>query len=208
MGESVTEIVPFGYLPEARITAVGRGRKDIEVSATDRGADLLVALRDLFATIEEQVEVHASDPLALVNALANLETITAGVRAVRDDVRRRAAAVLHEQRVRRLTITGVVTVEATTETKRTGWRSDDLLTECFEKSDHRILDTATGVVLNSRESAEAILAWLRPEWKLTAVRQMGINPDAHCAVLSDDDGHPVRSPSLRVIDNTTRKEWK
>jgi hypothetical protein len=127
---------------------------------------------------------------------------------VRDDVKRRAALALHEQRVRRLTITGVVTVEATTETKRTGWRSDDLLTECFERSDLRALDTSTGVVLNSRESAEAMLRWMRPEWKLTAVRELGINPDAHCAVLSDDDGHPVRTPSLKVIDNTTRKEWR
>jgi hypothetical protein len=40
---------------------------------------------------------------------------------------------------------------------------------------------------------------------MTAVRQAGLDPDNYCRVQTDDDGKPVRTPTLRVLDNLVRR---
>ncbi len=189
-----------------RVSRAGN-RNDVEVDGV-APFEFLTRLRDLFYAVEEEIESHKADPISLANALANLETILAGVRNVRDRVKTLAASALAVDRIRRLTVTGVVTVESVSEIRRTAWDNEPLLTAMLDASNLRILDTDTGTVFQAGESARLLLAWFRPEWRLTPIRNMGINPDAFCSVLTDDDGYPMKTPSLKIVDNSTRSIWK
>jgi hypothetical protein len=145
------------------------------------------------------------DPVALVQALARLDTLAADVRAVRDSVRRMAAEALQTERVRRLVVEGVAAVESSTEVKRSEWQHDRLLGDMLNREGLSLLDTSTGERIDGNEAADVLLAWFRPEWKLTPIRQAGFNPDDYCTTMTDDDGNAVRTPSLRMLDNLVRR---
>jgi hypothetical protein len=59
--------------------------------------------------------------------------------------------------------------------------------------------------MTAEESAALLLEMFRPEWKLTPLKEMGLDPDEFCQVETDDDGKPVRTPSLRMVDNVVRR---
>jgi len=111
---------------------------------------------------------------------------------------------LDEQMIRRLTVEEVCTVEGTTEVKRTGWRHAELMTEMFDRSEYALLNTETGEKLPTGEAAAILLGWLSPTWKMTPLKAAGINPDEFCEVSTDDDGKPVRTPSVRMHNNEIR----
>lgn len=196
----------------ASITSLKTGsRRDVTVTASvDRpnafdATGILGALMQFFAAIDAEAEQRRDDPVALVQALARLETIAADVRAVRDSVRRMAAESLQTEKVRRLVIEGVAAVESSTEVKRSDWQHERLLGDLLNGAGLSLLDTSTGERIDGNEAAELLLAWFRPEWKMTAIRQAGLDPDGYCRVATDDDGKPVKTPTLRMLDNLVRR---
>jgi hypothetical protein len=188
------------------------GRRDITVSPDDLNesaafttTDITASLRAFFAAIDAEAEQHREDPVALVQALARLDTLAADVRAVRDSVRRMAAEALQTERVRRLVVEGVAAVESATEIKRSEWQHARLLGDMLNREGLSLLDTSTGERIDGTEAAEMLLAWFRPEWKMTPIREAGLDPDDYCSTMTDDDGNAVRTPTLRMLDNLVRR---
>jgi len=68
-----------------------------------------------------------------------------------------------------------------------------------------VLDRTTGEVITGTDAADKLLETLRPEWRMTNLKALGINPDEYCTVASDDDGRPIRTPSVRIVDNIVRR---
>lgn len=197
----------------ARVTPLKTGgRRDIEITQTDPDlpaafgkTDIIAQLRRFFDAIDAEATLYEGDPVATAQALARMEALLADVRHVRDRLKTMTASALQAERVRRLTVSGVVTVEATTETKRGGWEHARLLTTIMQAQALRLINVETGEVLTAEESAALLLDLFRPEWKMTPLREMGLDPDDFCTVETDDDGKPVRSPSLRMVDNIARR---
>lgn len=198
---------------EARVTPLkSGGRVDMEIVPTDPDApraftdsDIVAQLRRFFSLLEAEAHEHQGDPVATGQALARVEALLADVRSVRDSLKSLTASALSENRVRRLTIAGVTTIEGTTEVKRTEWRHAPLLTVALEVQAQRLMSIETGEVMTAEESAAVLLELFRPEWRMTPLKDLGINPDDFCSVETDDDGKPVRTPSLRVLDNLARR---
>ena len=47
-----------------------------------------------------------------------------------------------------------------------------------------------------------VLTHLTPNWKMTKMRDdLGIDPNDYCDVLQDDDGKPIKTPTVRMHDN-------
>jgi hypothetical protein len=197
----------------ARVTPLKTGgRRDIEVTQADpdmpvsfRQTDILAALRRFFDALDAEADLHADDPVATAQALARMEALLADVRYVRDRLKSLTATALQAERIRRLTVSDIVTVEGTTEVKRSGWEHARLLTTVLIGQAQRLINVETGEVMTAEESAALLLEMFRPEWKLTAIREMGLDPDEFCHVETDDDGKPIRTPSLRMVDNVVRR---
>lgn len=188
------------------------GRRDVEVQPNDPDlpvafgeSDIITRLRQFFDRLEAEAQSHEGDPVALTQALARLETLLADVRWVRDSVKTLAAQALQDQRVRRLTVSGVCTVEGTTEVKRTGWRHAELMTAMMRASKLMLVDGETGERLSDEDASAALLTWFSPTWKTTTVKGLGLNADDYCEVATDDDGKPVRTPTVRMQDNLVRR---
>ena len=197
----------------ARVTPLKTGgRRDIEVTQTDPAlpaafgqTDILAALRRFFDALDAEADRHADDPVATAQALARMEALLADVRYVRDRLKTLTASALQAERIRRLTVSDIVTVEGTTEVKRSGWEHTRLLTTVLVGQAHRLINVESGEVMTAEESAALLLEMFRPEWKLTPLKEMGLDPDEFCQVETDDDGKPVRTPSLRMVDNVVRR---
>lgn len=198
---------------QARITPLKVGdRRDIEITHTDPDlpaafgeTDILRQLRLFFSALDAEADQHADDPVATAQALARMEALLADVRYVRDRLKHLTASALHAERIRRLTVSDIVTVEGTTEVKRGGWDNGRLLSDVLQTNAVRLLNIETGEVLTAEETTAMLLDFFRPDWKLTALRNAGLNPDDYCTVQTDDDGKPVRNPSLRMVDNVVRR---
>jgi hypothetical protein len=197
----------------ARVTPLrSGGRVDMEVTPLDADAprafadhDILDQLRRFFSALEQEAHSHKGDPVATGQALARLEALLADVRSVRDSLKALTASALAENKVRRLTIAGVTTIEGTTEVKRTDWQHFDLLSSIMSRSSLRLINVETGEVLTADKSSELLLGFLRPDWKMTPLKDLGIDPDDFCHVETDDDGKPVRTPAVRMVDNLARR---
>lgn len=198
---------------EARITPLkSGGRRDIEVTRTDAElpaafgqTDIIAQLRRFFSVLDAEASRHAGDPVATSQALARMEALLADVRYVRDTLKTLTATALADERIRRLTVSGVVTVEATTEVKRTGWDHPRLLADALTGMAQRLINIETGEVLTAEASADVLLGLVTPSWKMTGLKDIGLDPDAYCTVESDDDGTPIRTPSVRMVDNIARR---
>ena len=209
-----TELALIGSAEyQAEITPLKTGgKRDVTVTgsiAPHRDAfaetDILRAFRQFFAAMDAEASERRDDPVALVQALARLETLAADVRAVRDSVRRMAAEALQAEKVRRLVVEGVAAVESSTEVKRSEWQHEELLADLLEQAGYVLVATATGEAMHPCEAAPTLLEWFRPEWKMTAVRQARLDPDKYCRVQTDDEGKPVKTPTLRMLDNLVRR---
>jgi hypothetical protein len=207
------EIVPIGttsYSAKVVPLKVG-GRRDVEVTPNDlqvphafERTDIIARMRAFFVALDDEAQQHRGDPVALAQALARLEALLADVRWVRDAIKTMTAEALREQRIRRLTVSGVTTVEGTSEIKRSGWRHEELLGDLLSGAGLSLLDTSTGEKIDGNEAADVLLAWFRPEWKLTPIKASGLDPHKYCEVSTDDNGKPVSSPSVRMINNEER----
>jgi len=211
---SAGELVVLGAAAyEARVTPLKTGgRRDVEVTPINPtgpeafgSTDVLGVLRQFFDRLDQEAAEHEGDPVALSQALARMEAVLADVRHVRDTMRTMTAAALNDERVRRLTVSGVVTVEGTSEVKRTEWRNENVLSALLAAHGYALLHLPTGEIRRHEQAAPALLEWFRPDWKMTAMKQAGIDPDQFCTVATDDDGRTVRTPTVRIVDNIVRR---
>lgn len=210
----MTELVPLGATHySARVTPLKTGgRRDIEVTPNDlqmphafERTDIIARMRAFFVALDDEAQQHRGDPVALAQALARLDALVADVRSVRDTIRTMTAEALKDQKIRRLTIENITTVEGTSEVKRTEWRHNELLTDMMNNASLSLLNTATGEVISAEDASTLLLEWFRPEWKMTPLKTAGLNPNDYCTVALDDDGKVAPTPSVRMINNTERE---
>lgn len=170
--------------------------------------DITAQLRSFFERLDQEIESHKGNPIALTNALARMEAVLADVRSVTANVRKAVAEALAEHQVRRLTIDGLATVEGTSSSERTDWEDRPLMTAMLEHclDGHIIVETDTGELMSTTELASAILRWARVEWRLTPIRDAGLDPDDYSTQPKDEDGKPLRTPTVRMHENVLRKE--
>lgn len=210
--EPGTAIEPFPVLPipdyEIEDRPIRGGRRDLIVknhrsrdAATE--TDVVENLRRFFMAVDQEATRYKNDPITNVQALAKIEALLADLRLLRNTVHRFVARAMQVQRIRVLTVEHVATVEASTEAKRTDWQHEKLLADIFTALQVRAL-TADGEVLPAESLAQLVLIFMRPEWRLTPLRDNGLDPDAYCTVERDDDGKPVRTPTLRIVSNRYR----
>lgn len=206
----MTELALTGHT--VNVIPMNRGdRRDIEVtphsvdpSPAFQTTDIIAQLRQFFDAVEAEAQASKNDPVALAQSLARLEALVADIRYVRDTVKTLAAESLRGEKVRRFTVHGVITLEGTTELKRSGWRNTDLLADMLNGSSLALLKTATGEIVDGVDAAAVLLEWFRPDWKMTPIKQAGLDPDWYCEVQTDDEGKPARTASVRIHNNEMR----
>lgn len=187
---------------------VAQFRESAGVPAPFADTDITTQLRAFFDRLDQEIERHRGDPIALTNALVRMEAVLADVRSVTNTVRERTAEALAEHKVRRLTIDGLATVEGTSSSERTEWDHHPLLTAMLdaEFATPILANPDTGELISTEEMATAILSWFRVEWRLTPIRDAGLDPDDYSTQPKDEDGKPLRTPTVRIHENTLRKE--
>lgn len=170
--------------------------------------DFVARLRQFFAEMDAEITRHEHDPIATAQALARIDALLADVRFVRDRLNTVTAASLDAMHIRRLTVESVATVEASASYDRSEWQHARLLTDMLEVLGFRqgIVSPHTGEVWEVASLVEVLLSWFRPEWKITAVRAAVLDPDDYCTVKRDDDGKPVKTPAVRIVDNRVRRQ--
>lgn len=157
-------------------------------------------LRQFFDALDRELDEHAHDPVALSQALARMEAVLADVRYVRDRCRSMAATALDAQGVRKLTVEHVATVEGTSTVDRTDWQHERLARDLLRT------EWDAGRINHPNDVAELLLECAGiAYWRLGAVRAHGLEPDDYCTVAQDDDGKPVRTPTVRMVDNRVRR---
>jgi len=204
----VSDLVPLGrHMVTA--TPLRGGRRDVTVATPAEPqsftqTDIVRQLRSFFSALEQEAQTHIDDPIALGHALARLDALLADLRYARDSVREMTAHALKAQKIRRLVIETIATLEAASEVKRTAWEHDRLMTDALEARGIVAVDTTTGERLDSSQLAGVLLAWFRPEWRMAAVRELGLDPDHYCSVATDDDGKTISTPTVRMAGNSVR----
>ena len=189
------------------------GRSDVVVSNGDRtpsafaSTDIVSRLRVFFDQLAVEAESHADDPVAMVNALARMEALLADVRYVTAEIRDHTARALSAGKVRRITVEGVATMEASSASERTDWQDHALLTKMLERHGcDSLIDSDTGEVVRSDALATDILSWVRVQWRLTPIREAGLDPDSYSTQPANEDGTPLRTPTVTVKDNLVRRQ--
>ena len=182
-------------------------RESVGVPASFADTDIVDKLRYFFDRLESEAEQHRDDPVALVNALARIEALAADVRYARDSIKSKAAEALKHWNVRRMTVEQLITVEGTSDAPRSNWEHQRLMTDMFRAAfGTQLVNTETGDMFDTEHMAEIVLEWFRCEWRLTPVRNAGLNPDDYCEQATDEDGKPMRTPTIRIHDNVLRKQ--
>lgn len=199
------------YRCEVRPLKTG-GRRDVAASnqsmtlALQGDESFVDRLRRFFAEMDAEIDHYRHDPIATAQALARVEALLADVRYVRDRLMSTTAASLNEHKVRTLTVQGVVTVEASSELKRSEWQHHRLLVEMLERLgfSEGIVSPHTGEVWTVANLAAVLLEWFRPEWKLTQLKNAGLDPNDFCTVERDEHHKPMRTPTVRIVDNRAK----
>lgn len=187
---------------DTTVHLVRGGRRDITVHAAApteaiESTQIVPTLRAFFAAIEAEAERLADHPEATVQALARVDAMLADLRYVRDRLHQITAVALKEQGIRRLTVEGVVSVEAKVDTRRTDWDNETLLDLVLAALPVRYVDIETGEMMEPADMRALLAPYFRPDWRLTALRNLGIDPDEWCTVAE-------QVPTLRMIDNLER----
>ena len=179
---------------------------DVEPSAFGE-TDIVGQLRVFFDKMDAEIEARKADPVAMVNALARMEALLADVRFVTNTARTRTAEVLDAAKIRRLTIDNVATVEGTSEASRTDWQDEKLLTDMLTcQIGDDFIQRDTGECRTTDVLASMVLEWVRVEWRLTPIRAAGLDPDDYSTQPKSEDGKALRTPTVRVHDNSMRKQ--
>jgi hypothetical protein len=155
--------------------------------------------------MDAEIDARKDDPVATGQALARLDAILGDMRYLRDRLARTTASAMDRLRIKQLTVEGLATWEATASYKRTGWRHRDLLIKALDTTKLTMLDENTGELLASEATADIILEWLTPSWKLTGLRALGVKPDDYCTVDTDEEGNAVRTPGVRFYSNREKE---
>lgn len=189
------------------------GRADVVVSngnvtpAAFSSTDIVDQFRAFFDKLALEAEQHADDPVAMVNALARMEALLADVRYVTSEIRGHTAKALSDAKVRRLTVEGVATMEASSASERTDWQDRALLLAMLGASGNIAnVDYSTGEVLDHGPLVDEILSWFRVQWRLTPIRDAGLNPDDYSHQPTNEDGTPLRTPTVTVKNNSIRRQ--
>lgn len=192
------------------------GRSDVVVSNGDRtpvafaSTDIVNQFRAFFDRLALEAEQHADDPIAMVNALARMEALLADVRYVTGEIRKHTADALNAEKVRRITVEGVATMEASSTSERTDWQDQALMTamlnERVAKDAGFLIEPTTGLKIPMGDLAAVMLSWFRPAWRLTPIRAAGLDPDDYSTQPTNEDGTPLRTPSVTVKDNLVRRQ--
>lgn len=185
-------------------------REDWHVTTTPpstavEAPDLIARLRAFFGEMDAQIDQYRDDPIATAGALARLEALLADVRYVRDRLRDSTAEAMNTQQVRRLTIEHVTTVEASASIDRTNWQHLPLLTAVLSQLAPTFINTLTGENHTPGDLADWVLTYCTPTWKLTPLRDSGIDPDKYCDAKRDDNGRTIAEPTVRIVTNEIRK---
>ena len=154
------------------------------------GASPVEALRVAIGAMVDDVAalVEAGDWETLIRGLEPLQQVLGDLRIVEQQVKRGIADTMPERRV---TVEGVGTVERKAKVSRKNWDSDELLRKLIARA---ILDSETGELPSSPiVAADLILQELRAVmpitgslgWRVTALRERGIDPDEWCEQTQD-----------------------
>jgi len=195
----------------ATINPIRGGRRDVRVTSpapvqSFDATDIVAVFRRFFDQLVTEAEARKGDPVAETHALALIEALLADVRYARDTVRKLSADALHEHKVRRLTIESVITVEASSTADRSDWEHHKLMVALLEASGLAdLIDGNTGEKMPADSIAATVLAWLRPEWRLTPIRDVGLDPDDYSTLAKGEDGKPLRTPTVTIKDNLARR---
>lgn len=191
------------------------GRADWHVTSTPdttglpvpfEQTDITTQLRRFFDALDAEAEQHKDDPVAMVNALARMEAVLADVRAVTATIRKHAAEALAANHVRRMTIDELATVEASSASERTDWQDRDLMVSMLLRALPPLVDSVTGEMVFAEDIADKVLSWVRVQWRLTPIRDAGLDPDDYSTQPTDEDGKPLRTPTVTMKDNLLRRE--
>lgn len=205
MPDSFIEITPLktGGRVDWRVLEC---KQSVGLPAPFAETDITTQLRLFFDKLDQEIEKHRDDPIALVNALARMEAVLADVRTVTQNVRTAAAEALNERGIRRMTVEGLTTVEGTSQATRTDWDNQRLLRDMLTAELDTMVNTRTGEVVDNDELAQRILSWFRVEWRLTQIREAGLDVDDYSTQPTDEDGKAIRTPAIRIHENVLRKQ--
>lgn len=208
MSTEVERFAGADYEVEVRPLKTG-GRRDVAVHSTPPPVtsvdEVTPALRRFFADVDDELRKREGDPVALTNGLARLEAILADVRYARATAHDLLADALRANKIRTLSVEGVATVEGTGSIGRSNWNHVGLLRTLIETLGWKVVDR-NGEILGVNDVLATLLLCLTPTWKLTGLRDLGIEPDDFCDVERDDRGRPVSTPSVKMVDNRIRRQ--
>lgn len=175
------------------------------VASAVEAPDWIAQLRAFFMAMDAEVEQYRDDPIATGQALARVDALLADLRSLRASLNTATAESMGRYGIRRLTISSVATLEASSTYDRHAWRSDELLPVVLRALGIDLgINTETGEQIDADDIAVRLLAILNPSWKLTGLRGLDIDPDQWCDFTSDDTGQPAKVPTARFIDNAVR----
>lgn len=175
-------------------------------SAVVARPDIVSGLRAFFSAMDEEIDRYEDQPVATAAALARIETLLADMRYLRDRLQRATAASMHDQRIRKLTVSEVVSVEASSQIERRDWQHAPLLRELVTRLiGPQLARVDDGEILSAEWVANVLLGYFRPEWRLTALRDgAGLDPDDYCTIARDEAGKIAKTPTVRIVDNRIR----
>jgi hypothetical protein len=207
-------VVAAGY--ELAVQPLARGgRQDWHIT-NDVGEhpgleapDIIAMFRKFFERMDTETTLREGDPVATGQALAKMDTLLADMRYVRDRLRDVTATAMNDHRIRRITVEHIATWESSSTVSRTNWQHDQLVNDMMAHEcgdDYQIL-TSDGELLPASVLSEVISALYSPATapRVTPIKEAGFKPDDYCDIQLDEDGKPVRTPTVRINDNTYRR---
>lgn len=174
------------------------------VSAVE-APDFVAAMRRFFSEMDAEITARSDDPIALAQGLARIEALLADVRYVRDRLRDTAATGLQAAGIRKLTVEGVLTCEQVNDSPPRDWDDAALVRRLVEDAWPNLVDADTGERVTGEQIADRVLACASVSyWRMGALRERCINPDDYSEQATDEDGSPIKRPSIRMHDNRVR----
>lgn len=161
---------------------------------------------DLLASLEADREVINLEPDeqtrrdALVRFLCELRDLQADLRGFFSDVQRDLFAIAGK---RKWVVDEIGEVQVRKQTKRSEWDSEALTRVLVARAlDERILDEHTGEYEPGFEAVARVLSeCARPSWRVTPLRERGIDETEFCHV--EEDGWGLTLPPTRTDVSTS-----
>lgn len=136
-----------------------------------------------------------TDPITLAGYLAALRDVKQDVSRVYDDIER---AVIFTAGDRKLEVPSLGVVEIKSSVRRTGWQHDELFRSVISRlaDEPGVFYDEDGCLMPSSQIAANVVARLRdvlsPSWKVTGIRDIGLDPDEFCT--TDEKRFGVKLP--------------